>query len=262
MGMVFCSKCGSSDGVLCRACGKPNHFDKTKTGWTGGRFNGCWRQLARVKRRFKVCEGHEAPIAECDSCRIREPALAPARGWNYPRDPAWWRRVETIASREKLILCPSCQGTFRVGLDWALERNGEPPLSESIACAFAFQVGQYCAGATDHRTDAVFTNPEVLMPDFVDPRGWGKFGWGRWSDVRRTAPETADVLVGFSDGELALVREAAREYVAEFEAPRSCWEQGPSGARCSLQLGHFGNHRAGSEDWPNSGLPSGLHGRP
>jgi hypothetical protein len=144
-------KCNSVDGVLCAHCGKKNHFSQRhkKSGgvyvpyWSGDRHDACWRRLARARVRFKRCEAHADPLAECDLCHTRTPAVMPKETWiHWPRDPEGWEQLKGLHGDKALLLCPSCQGSFRVGLDWSLERGGEPLLSESIACAFAFQIGQ------------------------------------------------------------------------------------------------------------------------
>ena len=84
-------------------------------------------------------------------CSAEAPAVYDHR-YKFHHIPADWKKISGLRPGERafdgLELCPSCQGTVRVGFDWSLDRAGEPLLSESIACAFAFQVGLFSPKAT------------------------------------------------------------------------------------------------------------------
>jgi len=145
MGDVLCSKCQTYEGRLCKACGKGYHFTHSKSGRAEPSMSRCWHQLRRQKERVRMCEGHEAPLSECDACHARAPMLPATWKWKWPQDAVGFKKLKGLTEGQDLLLCPSCQGSFRVGLDWSLGRGGEPLLSESIACAFAFQLGQTLA---------------------------------------------------------------------------------------------------------------------
>ena len=92
----------------------------------------------------------------------------------------------SFAPQTNLFLCPECKQILRVGLDWAMEHHhgaGDCTLSDSLACAFAFHVGQYHAGTSFNGQQY---NPlQVFSPTFVDPDGWGRSRVGEM-DPRNT----------------------------------------------------------------------------
>ena len=141
MSTVLCPKCESFDGLLCAVCGKANHFVRKEGGWTSNKYNACWRKLRYSKKRFKQCEGHVAPFSECDNCHARAP-MRKVWGYYYPQNAEGYKEVRGLTGDKTMLFCPTCFGTARVGLDWALEHGGES-IIVSVACAFAFQLGQY-----------------------------------------------------------------------------------------------------------------------
>lgn len=159
--------------------------------------------------RSKHCEQHQPTVAVCDMCGTTAPAVKAGRYPNqYDDTPDGWHEVKGLRPGEGfkgMDCCPGCYGTVRVGLDWSLDRGGEPLLSESIACAFAFHLGQAIAlNAPLH---------EMMKPEFVIAERMS-MAMPRWG-----SPMWGDVAL-------------------------PCRHQGPSGAQCNQPTGHGGAHQA------------------
>jgi hypothetical protein len=197
MGINYC-KCETTNGQLCRHCGKSYHFSfhhKSRR-YTGDTHNRCWQALRRAKAKTILCDGHVEPWCECDSCGATASMRPPENlGYYARRNAEGWEEVAGFTGTKKLLLCPSCFGTFRVGLDWSLEKGGRGTLTESIACAFAFQLGQTLAlNAPLH---------EMMRPDFVIAEhmtpGMPRWGSPMWPDLQRGQPQWSDAAGSWHD---------------------------------------------------------------
>ena len=101
-----------------------------------------------------------------------------------------WALLEGIYDSSQMLVCAMCKSVYAVGLDGALAIAGEPPLSWSVACAFALHVGQYEDAAQANGWDRSTASPEERgwrSAEFTAPWSLGMYGFGRWSDVRRNA---------------------------------------------------------------------------
>jgi hypothetical protein len=87
-------------------------------------------------------------------------------------------------------ICPTCKPVVVVGLDWATENvDRDGTLSDSIACAFAFHLGQYEDAAHGSGWDVPARLPDgswgpIRWRDasFISPDTLGRYGWPKTTD--------------------------------------------------------------------------------
>jgi hypothetical protein len=135
---------------------------------------------------------------QCASCRVpvERPTIWGTLGCG-------WCCVQGLnggGQADEFWLCPGCRGLLAVGFDWSQAQGNQPLLSESVACAFAFHLGQYDAAARAQgwETDASTGRQhhrDWRSETFTAPETLGQHGWGRWSQVRRDADTDGGIPV-------------------------------------------------------------------
>lgn len=200
----------------------------------------------------------------CIVCRKEYPVAEAKDGWFFMQG--------FYEPGVLVVACPSCKPVYAVGIDNALAMGGEPPLSSSIACAWAFHLGQYEASAIaegwdgkgPHRRDVgdwrarTFTRPETL----------GTHGWGRWSQVRREAQTQLVTSLVASEGlEVGQLLELDPDTVGFAHVRASRGERPVLGAaRTRADMGgtvevvihgQFAGNTVGG--WPPLGPPNSVH---
>ena len=199
MSNAITSRCPSCNGdrYVCRLCRRPWRFSRRSIHTRRKKDGGC---NARLRDRVE-CFQHIATQYECVLCGERRDATGHALfGRNEDAVPLGWDWVKVGPTTHgphgtvsgEVLACGGCWTQFRVNLDGLFGRGHFAELREqSVACAFAFHLGQYTDAAESEGWNARGPH-RVSVGDwttaaFTDPATLGRFGWGRWSEVRREA---------------------------------------------------------------------------
>lgn len=187
MGYEFCKQCGG-DGRVCPKClaAWGSTTNKRVLGQLKNKhrrkYGGCG-----VKRGESIpCPHHTESAIVCDIGRER--ALLTGRG----ELPAGWAHEHLVGTHRGTYqyICPECVSRLRVGADYALETAGQGTLTESIACAFAFQLGQMLGGRS--------VLWQMMRPEFVAGERWWEGQGHADHAVLAPMPPPSDLGVGRS----------------------------------------------------------------
>lgn len=198
MTLRVCATC-SGEGLICPKCRKPWGYTGNRTAFGMHRNKHCRNAGGCGLKRGDAlkCPEHTESFFECDLGGERAPGAQRPADWTHERIPGQKPGTSLIDA------CPSCLGALRVGWDFALRVIGDDSgsLIESIACAWAFHVGQYedAARKLQWDLDQGGAKADWRAPDYIAPATLGRYGWGRWTQVRREAEGGIEVPREFAE---------------------------------------------------------------